>query len=164
MTADHDRHPARRRGATAAALTLAAALPGCDSLFQGFSILPPEEAQRLPVVIDVAAHRDTPAPGDPAVIPLLEGTAASTVELQRVKAEDRPHLHQHADKTLYVLEGHGKLLLDRDWRDLREGMLVEIPRNVPHAYRNEADGGTLFLVTFTPAHVLGDRTPLEYDP
>lgn len=155
------------RGRAIAALTgavCAVLLGGCNSIFQGFSILPPEEAQRLPIVIDVNAERLMPAAGDPAVIPLIEGLPRSSVSLIQIRQEVAPHLHEHSDETIYILEGGGKLLLNREWRDVREGMLIHIPRSVPHAFRNEAADGTWVLSTFTPPHVVGDRVALDYDP
>lgn len=146
-----------------AVLACAVFLGGCGSVFQGFSILPPEEAQRLPIVIDVDAARANPGAGDPAVTPLIEGLPRASTSLIRILGEVPPHLHEHSDETIYILSGKGQMLLNREWREVQEGMLIHVPKSVPHAFQNEAEEGTWVLSTYTPPHVVGDRVPIEYD-
>lgn len=134
---------------------------GCDSLFYGFSIVPPEEPPRPPMVVDTADKLKKPPVGDPAVMPLLTGARYSSVSLITVQDRVAPHYHQHSDETIYILEGHGELLLDQTWRPVSAGMLIHVPMNVPHAYVNRAEGGTVVLATYTPAFVEGDRQPVQ---
>ena len=134
---------------------------GCDSLFYGFSIIPPEEPPRTPMVVDTAEKLRNPPVGDPAVMPLLAGAPRSSVSLITIQDRVPPHLHQHSDETVYILEGHGDLLLDQKWQPVTAGMLIHVPMNVPHAYVNRAEGGTVVLSTYTPAFVEGDRQAVE---
>jgi len=134
---------------------------GCDSLFYGFSIIPPEEPPRPPMVVDTAEVLRNPPVGDPAVMPLLTGAPRSSVCLITIQDRIAPHYHQHSDETVYILEGHGDLLLDQEWRPVSAGMLIHVPMSVPHAYVNRAAGGTVVLSTSTPAFVEGDRQMVE---
>jgi len=140
---------------------LLATLGGCDTLFYGFSIIPPEEPPRPPMIIDAEAKLESPPVGDPAVIPLLTGAPRSSVSLVTIRDRTPPHYHHHSDKTLYILRGNGDMLLDQEWKPVHEGMLIHIPMNVPHSYVNRAEGGTVMLRTFTPGYVEGDEVQVE---
>ncbi|MFH0945042.1 MAG: cupin domain-containing protein [Planctomycetota bacterium] len=150
-----------RRHARLAALLLLSALGGCDTLFYGFSIIQPEEPPRPPMIVDTREMLQHPPVGDPAVMPLLAGTPRSSVSLVTVKDRTRPLYHHHSDKTLYILEGHGDMLLDQEWQPVQAGMLIHIPMNVPYSYVNRAEGGTVMLSTFTPAYVEGDEVEVQ---
>lgn len=142
-------------------LFLAAALPSCETFFNGFSIVPPPEAARPPTVVDTAAELAHPQVGDPEITALLPNLPRSTVNLVRVRDRVEPHLHENSEETVYVIEGEGDLLLDREWRRVKAGALIHIPKGVAHAFVNKAPGGTTALSTFTPPLVEGDRVPLE---
>lgn len=150
-----------RRHARLAALLLLSALGGCDSLFYGFSIIPPEEPPRPPMIIDTQQALESPPVGDPAVMPLLRGAPRSSVSLVTVKDRTPPHYHHHSDKTIYLIEGHGDMLLDQEWQPVHAGMLIHIPMNVPHSFVNRAAGSSLLLVTYTPGFVDGDQVEVQ---
>lgn len=149
------------RLASAAAALLACG--GC-SLIPGLSLLTPQETPELPAVVEAQALLANAPPGDPTIVQVFRRDEEISVSLVRVKDRVEPHLHERSTETIYVLEGHGDLLLDRDWRPLTAGMLIHIPRNTPHAYVNKAEGGTLVLSMFTPPYVEGDRVPLRTEP
>lgn len=154
----------RARTRTLAALAATALLPACSTLFDHFSVVPPEETARPPLVIDAAAKLRAPPTGDPAIIPLLEHAPRSSVALVVVKGRVDPHLHERSDETVYVLEGEGDLLLDREWRHVSAGTLVHVPMGVAHAFVNRHPERTVVLSTFTPPLVPGDRKVLEEEP
>lgn len=150
----------RGPGGGVAALALCAALTGCESVFHGFSVVPPEEAARPPAVIDARERLERAPPGEVRSVAVLEGAPHASMNLVRVHGRVPPHRHRRSDETIYVLEGEGDLLLDREWLPIRAGMLVHVPRGVAHAFVNRAEGGTLALSTFTPPFVAGDREAL----
>ncbi|MFG0318465.1 MAG: cupin domain-containing protein [Planctomycetota bacterium JB042] len=154
-----------RAGLPTLALTLAlGGLPACGTLFDHFSVVPPEEPARPPLVIDAAARLRSPPVGDPAIVPLITDAPRSSTALVVVKDRVRPHVHARSDETVYVLEGEGDLLLDREWRRVTAGTLVHVPIGVPHAFVNRHPDRTVVLSTFTPPLVPGDRTFLEEEP
>ncbi|MBI4881635.1 MAG: cupin domain-containing protein [Planctomycetes bacterium] len=144
-----------------AALLLLLPLAGCESIFHGFSIIPPQEPLRTPFTRNVLAELAIPRSGDPAAVPLLSGAPRSSVELVLVQDRIAPRYHQRSDVTIYLLEGEGDLLLDRQWRRIAAGTLIHVPMNVPHAYVNCAPCGSRLLSTFTPPHVDGDEVALK---
>lgn len=135
--------------------------PGCDSLFYGFSVLPPEEPPRPPLVVPTRERLDQLSTGDPAVLRVVEGSPHASTSLIRVKGRVAPHYHQKSDETIYVIEGEGDLLLEQEWRPIAAGDLIHVPKTVPHAFVNRAPGGTLVLSTYAPAEVEGDRVPVR---
>ncbi len=142
-------------------LLAALALCGCESLFNDFSVIPPEEIPRTPAIIDATDRLARAPAGDPQIVDLLTDAPRSSAHLVRVTGKFAPHLHRHADETVYVLEGEGDFLVDREWKRVKAGTLVHIPMNVPHGFVNRAAGGTLLLSEFTPPYVAGDRIQLQ---
>jgi mannose-6-phosphate isomerase-like protein (cupin superfamily) len=52
------------------------------------------------------------------------------------------HKHRHEDEVFMLLKGTALLWCDDEERELSEGWIVFLPRNIPHCYRitsNEAD-------------------------
>ncbi len=150
--------PAARR---LAALPLLLLLAGCESIFHGFSVIPPEEPQRTPFTKNVLAELAVPRTGDPVTVPLLGGAPRSSVDLILVQDRIAPRYHLHSDVTIYLLGGEGDLLLGRQWRRIATGTLIHVPLNVPYAYVNSAPGGSKLLATFTPPRVEGDQVALQ---
>jgi mannose-6-phosphate isomerase-like protein (cupin superfamily) len=62
-----------------------------------------------------------------------------------------PHLHPHQDEEWRVLEGTLSVLLDDEWRTLRAGESLEVPRGHVHALRNRSDGVVRVLDIHVPA-------------
>ncbi len=139
----------------------AISLGGCDSLFKDFSVIPPEEVPRTPALIDALEKAARAPAGDPQIVDLLTDAPRSSVHLVRVTGKLAPHLHRRSDETVYILEGEGDVLVDREWKRVKAGMLIHLPMNVPHGFVNRAPGGTLVLSTFTPPFVSGDRVMLQ---
>ncbi len=152
------------RLANCAALLALLAPAGCQTLFPGFSIVPPEEPLRPPVVIDAAARLASRPVGDPSVVPLLTDAPRSSCAFVVIQGEVPPHVHEKSDETVYILEGEGDVLLDGEWRAVRAGQLIHVPMNVPHAYVNRAPGGSTVLSTYTPPFTAGDRVPVASVP
>lgn len=156
--------PARIRPFAAVAALAMLSLPGCETIFPGFSLIKPTPQPPLPVVIDASESLSGEAPTDPWLVPLLEDREDITVNVVRVQDRVEPHLHERAEETIYILSGSGDLLIEREWRPVKAGMLIHIPRNVPHAYINKDPKGTVGLSIFTPKLLSGDRTAIPFDP
>jgi len=137
------------------------ALPACETLFEHFTVIPPDEPPRPPLVVDVAEKLASPPVGDPAIIPLLEKAPNASVALVIVQGKVAPHIHERSDETVYVLEGGGDLLLDQEWRPVKAGDLIHIPMGTPHAFVNRDPTRTVVMSTFAPPFVKGDRVMLE---
>jgi len=129
---------------------------GCS----GFSVIPPDDAGRPPAVIDAMRELDKAPDQDLAVVTLVESSSES-FHLIRVRDRVTPHIHEWSDETVYILQGEGDLLLDQEWRRVRAGMLIHVPKGVPHAYINRGATDTLVLSAYSPPFRQGDRVFLE---
>jgi quercetin dioxygenase-like cupin family protein len=61
------------------------------------------------------------------------------------------HIHPHALETYEVLEGHFDAYVDGVWKTYQVGDKIEVPKGVPHAFRNSSDGKTRVYNTHQPA-------------
>jgi quercetin dioxygenase-like cupin family protein len=146
------------------ALGIAPLTGGCETLFPGFSLIKPDPPPPLPAVVDATQYLTASPPSDPWRVELLDHREELSVYFVRIQDKIEPHIHEYADETFYILEGNGDLLIEREWRAVKAGMLIHIPRNTPHAYINRAPGGTIGIATFTPRFLEGDRVAIPYDP
>jgi len=90
--------------------------------------------------------------------PLLEekdGAAAEVHHLEITNA--KLHYHKQTDEIYYVLGGQGRMSLDGKEIELREGVVVYVPRGVKH----KAWGNLKVLVVCIPRGVLNDVHELE---
>ena len=90
--------------------------------------------------------------------PLIEekdGAAAEVHHLEITNA--KLHYHERTDEIYYVIGGQGKMQLDDTTLELREGVVVYVPRGVKH----KAWGELKILVVCIPRGVLHDVHELE---
>jgi len=90
--------------------------------------------------------------------PLIEekdGAAAEVHHLEITNA--KLHYHERTDEIYYVIGGQGKMQLDETTLELREGVVVYVPRGVKH----KAWGELKILVVCIPRGVLHDVHELE---
>jgi quercetin dioxygenase-like cupin family protein len=59
-----------------------------------------------------------------------------------------PHVHQHEDEIIEVIEGRYEFMLGGQTQTVTAGALVHFPRRIPHAFRNigSTPGRTLWTV------------------
>jgi quercetin dioxygenase-like cupin family protein len=61
------------------------------------------------------------------------------------------HIHPHALETYEVLEGRFDAYVDGVWKTYQAGEKVEVPKGVPHTFRNSSDAKTRVYNTHQPA-------------
>jgi mannose-6-phosphate isomerase-like protein (cupin superfamily) len=61
------------------------------------------------------------------------------------------HIHPHALETYDVLEGSFDAYVDGVWKTYKPGERVEVPKGVPHTFRNSSDAKTRVYQTHQPA-------------
>jgi mannose-6-phosphate isomerase-like protein (cupin superfamily) len=90
--------------------------------------------------------------------PLIEESDEAAAEVHHVEI-DHAKLHYHAktDEFYYVIKGEGKMVLDDEEIELREGVVVYVPRGVKH----KAIGQLTVLTVCIPRGVLHDVHELE---
>jgi mannose-6-phosphate isomerase-like protein (cupin superfamily) len=96
-----------------------------------------------------------------------EDTAATDLRDQpfTVEAEFAPgaasaeHIHPRQDETYVVLSGTLELFLDHQWRSVRPGQSVTIPRGTVHAFRNSSGS----VARVSNAHKPGLRTQAYFE-
>ena len=59
-----------------------------------------------------------------------------------------PHVHQHEDEILQVIEGEFEIFLDGKTHNATQGAVINFPRFIPHGFSNigKKPGRTLFTV------------------
>ncbi len=63
------------------------------------------------------------------------------------------HAHHREDETIYVLEGDYEVQCGEGHFKIHPGMLVFLPRDIPHAHRNSGHKPARMLVWATPSGV-----------
>src|SRR5206468_8511272 len=65
--------------------------------------------------------------------PLIEEKDGAAAEVHHLEITDaKLHYHERTDEIYYVLDGAGRMRLDASEIDLREGVVVYVPRGVKH--------------------------------
>lgn len=65
------------------------------------------------------------------------------------------HVHHHHDEAFYVLEGELEVRLGEEITLLPEGSFVQMPRGVPHTWRNASSESSQFICIFAPGNHVG---------
>ena len=76
------------------------------------------------------------------------------VEALEIRLGPGERLHRHVtpvDVLFWVSLGRGVVEIGEEEREVAAGSLVESPRGVPHAWRNDSDAEFRVLVVKTPA-------------
>lgn len=85
--------------------------------------------------------------------PLIEEKDSAAAEVHHLEITDaKLHYHERTDEVYYVLGGQGRMQLDDIEIELREGVIVYVPRGVKH----KAWGNLKVLVVCIPRGVLHD--------
>ena len=59
------------------------------------------------------------------------------------------HYHPNCEEVLYVLQGHGKHLLDEAWVPVKKGTIVRIPIGMTHQLVNESAEPLVTFIVFS---------------
>jgi mannose-6-phosphate isomerase-like protein (cupin superfamily) len=71
-----------------------------------------------------------------------------------------PHLHEGFEEIYYILSGKGKMVIDREEKEVEEGEVIYIPRNKVHALQNLSEDSLRFItVTVRVGKVEGETPP-----
>ena len=85
--------------------------------------------------------------------PLIEEKDGAAAEVHHLEITDaKLHDHERTDEVYYILGGTGRMALDDEEIELREGLVVYVPRGVKH----RAWGDLKVLVVCIPSGVLSD--------
>jgi quercetin dioxygenase-like cupin family protein len=57
---------------------------------------------------------------------------SASVHRLRVREAVRAHYHRVHDETVVVLSGEGRVRIGEEWRDVEPGLVLVMPRGVPH--------------------------------
>jgi quercetin dioxygenase-like cupin family protein len=61
-----------------------------------------------------------------------------------------PHIHQREDESFFILEGEVTFRLGDQRIVAKAGSVIQAPRGIPHAFRNESDAPAKMLIHVTP--------------
>ncbi len=89
---------------------------------------------------------------------LIEEKDGAAGEVHHVEIQDaKLHYHERTDEFYYVIDGHGRMILDDEEIELHRGVVVYVPRGVKH----KAVGKLTVLTVCVPRGVLHDVHELE---
>jgi len=90
--------------------------------------------------------------------PLIEEGDGAAAEVHHLEITDaKLHYHERTDEIYYIIGGQGRMQLDDSELELREGVVVYVPRGVRH----RAWGNLKVLVVCIPRGVLHDVHEIE---
>ncbi len=79
-----------------------------------------------------------------------------TVGICEVPPRSTMILHKHTqEETIYILRGHGYVVINGEKEAITQGTLVHFPSNAEHCTTNETDEIMQFLFSFSPPVVVG---------
>ncbi len=89
---------------------------------------------------------------------LVEEKDGAAAEVHHVQIEDaKLHYHERTDEFYYIIDGGGTMVLDDETIDVKQGMVVYIPRGTRH----KAVGKMTILTVCIPPGVLNDIHEVE---
>ncbi len=91
----------------------------------------------------------------------LGKSAQYSAHLVWIKDQEKPHLHQAHEGTIFLLQGKGVLHLRDQKIYLRPGDIASIPQNTPHFFKNESDEPVAAYVLFAPPLENPDYVPVS---
>jgi mannose-6-phosphate isomerase-like protein (cupin superfamily) len=90
--------------------------------------------------------------------PIIEEKDQAAAEVHHLEITDaKLHYHERTDEFYYILAGQGRMILDDSEIELREGVVVYVPRGIKH----RAWGDLKALVVCIPRGVLHDVHEVE---
>ncbi len=90
--------------------------------------------------------------------PLIEERDGAAAEVHHLEITDaKLHYHERTDEIYYIIGGQGRMQLDDSELELREGVVIYVPRGVKH----RACGNLKVLVVCIPRGVLHDVHEIE---
>ncbi|HET6881313.1 MAG TPA: cupin domain-containing protein [Pirellulales bacterium] len=90
--------------------------------------------------------------------PLIEEQDCAAAEVHHVRIDHaKLHYHAHTDEIYYIIAGEGKMVLDEEEIEVRQGVVVYVPRGTRH----KAVGDLTVLTVCIPRGVLHDIHEVE---
>lgn len=91
----------------------------------------------------------------------LGKSAQYSAHLVWIKDQEKPHLHQAHEGTIFLLQGKGVLHLENQKIHLKPGDIASIPQNTPHFFVNESASPVAAYVLFAPPLENRDYVPVS---
>lgn len=83
-------------------------------------------------------------------IPILSEQLIATTLYIDSETRTPVHVHNDRDEIHYIIKGHGKISLDNEIQEVKEGDLVMIHKNEHHFL--ETNSEKMIVLTITPIH------------
>jgi len=113
--------------------------------------------------LDAFLHAHVPA-DEKVRADLVARSETASYHVVQVLDREPPHRHVAHDLTVFVLRGHGTLVLGNTRIPLQAGDAALIPRGTVHWFTNESRGRAVTLAVFTPPLDAPDSVPApEFD-
>jgi mannose-6-phosphate isomerase-like protein (cupin superfamily) len=84
-------------------------------------------------------YRGAGEPGMPLEEAPMEGMVGFTRHMMQAGKSGDYHDHEDREQVYYFISGHGKMKLDGEIYDVREGDTVHIPAKIKHQLINDSD-------------------------
>jgi len=98
---------------------------------------------------------------DEALRLMLSKFGSARVLVNQYNGDIKPRYYQSHDETVYVIKGHGIMIIGEDRYVAKPGSIFAIPRNVVHSLINTGEKPFVTLVVQTPTPLGGDMVPVR---
>ena len=68
------------------------------------------------------------------------------------------HIHKRAAQVIVIISGHGTATLGKKKIKLLKGLVLHVPKNVPHAFHSIKKKIEMVVVQSPPVHMRGEET------
>lgn len=72
-------------------------------------------------------------------VPILTDQLMATILLIEPNTTLPSHIHKDLDEIHYIIEGTGKITIGKDSRTIDEGLMILVPKNLPHNFTTSND-------------------------
>lgn len=84
------------------------------------------------------------------VIRELYNSQNLSISIATITGKSVPHMHKKMEEIYYVVKGNGKIIIDGDLTEIKEGDLVSIPKNKFHHVETESNQSIEVIVATHP--------------
>lgn len=113
-------------------------------------------------VVNRATARQLPTPHGTIIRPLIDRSTSSITQCSL--AEEvlppgfavKPHYHKTHEEIYYLRQGHGRMRVGDDWREVASGDAIYIPVNQVHSLENTGPTDIILVVIVGPAFSFDD--------
>lgn len=104
------------------------------------------QEKEIPEMIDISSLKDQSViRGILKKVPILTDQLIVEVLVLDKDQESATHNHESSDEVEYIVQGRGRIQVDKVLHEVKDGHTMLVPRSVPH--RIMANGGSMTVIS-----------------